>query len=78
MQGLNEKHRAPYRLKQVRLANLCAEACRHEFGLIIQEQFVDITDAFVSSNSDFWWEPVTQESYDAVVASVVAKFVSLH
>ena len=72
MQGLNEKHRPPYRLKRVRLTRICEEACKHKFALIVQECYVELIDSFLSSNSNFWWEPVWQESYGAVIVSIVA------
>ena len=47
VQGLNENHCPPYRLKQVRLAKLYSDACRKEFFLIFQEHYVDLTYAFI-------------------------------
>ena len=33
---------------------------------------MELTDAFILSSSDFWWEPVSQELYGAIVAIVIA------
>ena len=73
VQVLNEKHISPYSLKLVQLTKLCSASCRHEFSLVVQERYVNLTDAFISSNSDFLWEPVSQESYVAIVAIFIAR-----
>ena len=32
------------------------------------------TDVFISSKYEFWWEPVRQESYGAIVSSIIAHY----
>ena len=34
---------------------------------------MELTDAFLLLNSEFWWEPVSQELYGAIAASFIAR-----
>lgn len=73
LQSLDPKHRVPYQLKQLRLIRVANDCIMREISLILSELYLKYTSSFVSSNSDFWWDPVRKTSFGAIVANFMAK-----
>ena len=44
-----------------------------QIQLIVTDQFLQYTECFIASTSDFWWHPVWQQSYAATIANMMAK-----
>ena len=72
LKRLNPRHRPMYPLKFLRLLRVICYVLNEEIMLLVKEAYLEYHSGFISSTSDFWWNPVTKASYGACIASMMA------
>ena len=71
LKRLSTRHRPMYPLKFLRLLRVICYVLNEEITLLVKEAYLEYHSGFISSTSDFWWNPVTKSSYGACIASMM-------
>ena len=72
LRQLNDRQRSTYWLKTLRIIWCINDVLTEESFLLITEEFLNYSQSFVSSTSDFWWDGVRKKSFGASVANFMS------
>ena len=72
LQKLNDQHRPIYWLKTMRMIWCICDVLSEDIYIFMMEGFLAYSQSFVSSTSNFWWDPVRKKSFGASIANFMA------